>query len=166
MAEAYQGAVGRLVNTSSLGEMEQRSSAYYLSVIQKLNPRNAILLNRLLNTYDPNTEPERERENGWYFQLDDHWISQEWELAPDFTRIPYTEMFHNRELLWMAERASSPQDAITCDYAKQVWYAGFTTKGNVRHANQLVFQTGWGSMLCELFEVVGFTRRTLWRWTP
>lgn len=143
------------INTSSLGEMNNASSQYYLEMIQKhLRVKHAFLLNRLLNTYDRNIEPDRAQESGWYFSLDNRWQVIQWELEPIFTRIPHAEMFHNRELLWIASRTAEKTGtvSISADILKQAWHEGFTLRASVRHANQLVFETGIESVLCQLCE--------------
>ena len=142
------------INTSSLGEMNNASSQYYLETIQKhLRVKHAFLLNRLLNTYDRNIEPDRAQESGWYFSLDGNWKVINWELEPIFTRIPHAEMFHNRELLWIASRTAEKAAAtIPSDILKQAWFEGFTVRAAVRHANQLVFETGKDSVVCQLCE--------------
>jgi hypothetical protein len=142
------------INTSSLGEMNNASSQFYLKMVQeKLSVKHAFLLNRLLNGYDHNIEPDRAHENGWYFSLDDKWRVASWELEPVFTRIPYAEMFHTRELLWIATRtAEKVSHAVPDEIFKQAWYQGFTLRASVRHANQLVIDTGMDSVLCHLCE--------------
>jgi putative sugar O-methyltransferase len=144
------------INTSSLGEMNNKSSEYYLKLIQKnFKPKNAILLNRLYNTYDPLIEPERTEENGWYFYLDDKWNVKHWELEPYCNQIPYAEMFHTREVFWIASRsAETVAPVVPENIYKEAWYIGFTLRGSVRLANQLVFNTGMGSVLHHLSEAV------------
>jgi len=144
------------INTSSLGEMNNKSSEYYLNLIQKhFKPKNAILLNRLFNTYDPLIEPERTDENGWYFYLDNKWDVKHWELEPYCNQIPYAEMFHTREVFWIASRSATPVEHVVPENIyKEAWYVGFTLRASVRLANQLVFKTDKGSVLHHLCEAV------------
>jgi putative sugar O-methyltransferase len=151
---ATRADVDVFINTSSLGEMDNASSQFYLKIVQEhLNTKHAFLLNRLLNAYDRNIEPDRAHENGWYFSLDAKWRVANWELEPVFTRIPYAEMFHNRELLWIASRSPEKvSHAVPDELFKQAWYQGFTLRASVKHANQIVFDTGMESVLCHLCE--------------
>ncbi len=138
------------LNTSSLGEMDDSVSRFYLGLVQdKVGPKWAILLNRLLNTYSPIKDGFREHEAGWYWFLDNRWDVCEWDIEPDFTRIPYSEQFHNRELLWIAKRTSQPQWAGIESHEREYWLKHFSTRASDRAANQI-----WANkdLLRSLFE--------------
>lgn len=127
------------INTSSLGEMDSETQGMYVNIIQtKIKPKRCVLLNRLLNTYSPITERFRENEAGWYWMLDRNWRVYRWELEPDFTLIPFTEMFHNREVFIVADRMFSKESLLNIDNIKaQYWYKNFSLRATDRWANQL-----------------------------
>ena len=141
------------LNSSSLGEMDNATSAFYLGIIQEMiKPKYAILLNRMLNTYGPIVDNFREREAGWYFLLDRRWEVLRWELEPDFTRIPYTELLHHRELLWIAKRTGRDQIRTIGESTRlQYWFSHFTRRPSVRCGNLLMIDA---ELVKELFEAV------------
>ncbi len=157
LAEAWaktSPGVDLFLNSSSLGEMDEQVQAHYLRLLHEfIRPKHAILLNRLLNTYDPVIDKFREHEAAWYFNLNGSWRIAQWELEPDFTRIPYSEMFHNREVFIVATSdmfsfVSAPE---VSHYKQQYWFKKFSAKSYVRWSDQLLFDT---RTLRDLFESV------------
>lgn len=144
------------INTSSLGEMPSSVASAYLDHFQRnCDLRSCVLLNRMLNTYSPWREANRERECGWYFALDNLWDVKTWDLEPEFTTFPGVEQIHARELLFVASRASEPliSHGIIPLYAitRQLWCS--TNRHAVNSRLHHIF--AWDkALLRELFERV------------
>ena len=157
LAEAYADAkpsVDVILNSSSFGEMPTDVSTFYINLLQEqIRPKHAIFLNRLCNTYDPRTEKYRENEAGWYWALDGHWKINRWELEPDFTRIPYVEIAHQREVLILADYTEElqPVPKIPDWIYSQKWAHEFKPQPARRYMNQLGFDN---EVLAILFEAV------------
>ncbi|GEM_PF-1683764 len=145
------------VNTSSFGEMKNESSGYYIDLIQKrLNIKNIVFLNRFLNPFDPDIEMYRLDENGWYMNLDEGWSLIKWEIEPEFTRFPYNEVLHNRELFVVAKRdipKANYQDNLD-DIYQQKWYKNFILYPHERYADFLRVDLDMGSVIQRLIHAV------------
>lgn len=128
-AWAYRSVGGRFdcfINTSSLGEMPAEVARRYLDHFQgQCELQSCVLLNRLLNTYSPWREANRERECGWYWELDDRWRVKTWELEPEWISFPGIESLYARELLFIATREKQavppPTDDEVAAIERQQW---------------------------------------------
>ena len=146
------------INSSSLGEMDNETSGFYINLLQEyIKPKHAVLLNRLLNTYGPIVDNFRENESGWYFSLGKQWNVLHWELEPNFTLIPYDELYHNREIFlimeykYQAEVSPSEKHNIESTIKQFYWYRYFTQCPSHRWGNMLYVDY---SILNILFELV------------
>ena len=123
-AEHFMQAAGVydcLLNSSSFGEMDRAVAASYLRWFDSNRVKRCVLLNRLLNTYDPWREAQREQEAGWYFFADRTMGVEQWELEPDFTRIQGPEFSgHHRELFLVLGQGSMPQHDLQ-DVEAEAW---------------------------------------------
>jgi hypothetical protein len=112
--ESWGGPYDVMLNSSSFGEMPIAISKSYLNW-SKIQCGRSVMLNRLLNTYDPWTERQRERECGWYFHADPKAKVERMELEPDFTRINGPETWgHHREVLLILRHNEADQDSPDC----------------------------------------------------
>lgn len=140
------------INKSSFGEMNNRTSAYYVDLLQsKLPVEILFLLNRFLNPVDPLVQTYRSDENQWFDHLDRRWETLVWEVEPEFTRFPYNEILHHRELYFIGRRSPEPLPSKPIDSIyHQKWYTNFTTVPFARHSKMLAACLGQGSILEQL----------------
>jgi len=126
------GKADCLLNSSSFGEMPRDTAAGYLRYFNSSRVRRTVLLNRLLNTYDPWLEAQREHECGWYFYADPTAAVERWELEPDFTTIPGVELHgHHRELFLILREGTPTLDSID-EIASQSWTAHRSNRASSR----------------------------------
>lgn len=152
LAQHFKQPVDCFLNSSSLGEMDNSFARLYINMAQDpaLGVKKLVLLNRLMNTYNPTRECNRERECGWYFMLDNQWCVPIWELEPAFTRLPYEQAMHHRELLFVALREPREQAMPELsDVAKQRWFSHPSTAASVRRANQMFIDNNTARRLFE-----------------
>lgn len=144
------------INTSSFGEMHNKTSKFYIDLIQKeLNVEYIIFLNRFLNPFDPDIQKYRLNENAWYMNLDNKWQFLKWEIEPEFNRFPYHEVFNNRELFIVAQR--SEQEYLVRDLETiylNKWYRNFTLRASNRYSDFLYVDLGLGSTIEKLVNAV------------
>lgn len=120
------GTIDCLLNSSSFGEMTDDACAGYLEHFGHIT--RMVLLNRMLNTYCPWRESNREREGHWYFNLPWQHGVERWELEPDFTRIPGPEFSgHHRELFLVLNRTIPIAKPNVQAIQQQSW---FTERSN------------------------------------
>lgn len=130
------GHIDCLLNSSSFGEMPEAVCEQYLKMFSYV-PR-MVLLNRLLNTYCPWREQNREREGHWYFYLPLNREVESWELEPDFTRIPGPEFTgHHRELFIVLNKSGQIRMPSTDEVRQQSWFTRRTRSPSGRAANIL-----------------------------
>lgn len=154
LAHHYHQPTDVFLNTSSLGEMTNGTAQFYLNLIDNpvLGIKKVVLLNRLMNTYNPRVESNREGESGWYFSLKSHWQPYIWELEPEMTRIPYEQQMHHRELLFVARRHDGSIRPHDLDpIRKQAWYSHPDNSASTRRSNQMFVDN---NTACALFEAV------------
>ncbi len=144
-------SVDVFLNSSSLGEMDNSTSTAYIKWIEQSPIKKIVLLNRLLNTYNPRVEAFRQNECGWYFALNNLWRVERWELEPTFTRIGYEQCMHHRELLFVASKTEIPQIPSVAWSTGQRWLTNYselasTKRNNILFPNEMI--------LFELLEAV------------
>jgi putative sugar O-methyltransferase len=144
------------VNKSSFGEMNNQSTEFYINLIQnKLNVATFFSLNRYLNAVDPDIQSYRFKENQWYNYLNNRWEIVQWEVEPDFTRFPYNEILHHRELYLIAKKSASPlEPQPLTDIYQQVWLKNFTLVPFARHSKVLVDDFKKGSVVERLANAI------------
>lgn len=95
------------INTHSLGEMPNRAIQHWMDLIQnKVNIRNAFMLNRFLNRTNPR-ETYRLVENMASCLFDYKWDIKYWEFEPPFMRCPFNETIEAQCLLLILSRNST-----------------------------------------------------------
>lgn len=154
LAHHYHQPTDVFLNTSSLGEMTNGTAQFYLNLIDNpvLGIKKIVLLNRLMNTYNPKVECNREGESGWYFSLSPQWWPSVWELEPAMTRIPYEQQMHHRELLFVGVKNPDLNRPKTLDFVrKQAWYSHPDNSASTRRSNQMYVDN---DTACALFESV------------
>jgi putative sugar O-methyltransferase len=118
-------------NACSLGEMANKASKYYINLIEnKLNVKYILLLNRFLNNFDPIAHPQRLQENGCFTQIGANWKILHWEIDSEFTNFPFHEQTLPRELYFIAEKTSNPEEPAIEDIFLHYWYREFDTSPN------------------------------------
>ena len=97
-------------NMNSLGEMKNTVIEYWMNFIQqKTNVRHLFCLNRFLNRIDLDKHYSRLEENACSLLFDDRWNILDWEVDPDYERMPYYTTFATRNLLVIADRIAADQ---------------------------------------------------------
>ncbi|MDO8435955.1 MAG: putative sugar O-methyltransferase [bacterium] len=145
------------INTSSLGEMTNRASKYYIDLLEKkLNVKCILLLNRFLNNFDPVAHPQRLQENGCFAQLGSNWKIIHWEIDPEFTNFPFHEQMLPRELYFIADKYSEPEEPDIKDIFLHYWYRAFDTQPtyNSKHNHSICIDRGENGVLYRLVNSV------------
>lgn len=146
-----------VINTRSFGEMHNKTSKYYIDLIEnKLNVKYILLLNRFLNNFDPVSHPQRLQENGCYAQLGPNWEIIHWEIDPEFTNFPFHEQGSPRELYFIAEKCSTPEEPDIEDIFLYYWYREFDTQPNYhsKYNHSICIDTSKNGVLSRLVNSV------------
>lgn len=160
LSQYLQGSVGTIdlaINTRSFGEMHNKTSRYYLDLIEnRLQVSYVLLLNRFLNTIDPIAHSQRLQENGCYTQLGPNWNVIHWEIDPEFTQFPFHEQGAPREVYFIGEKSQTPEEPAIEDIFLHYWYRKFDTQPNYhsKYNHHISIETSKNGVLSRLVNSV------------
>lgn len=147
-----------VVNTRSFGEMHNKTSKYYIDLIEnRLAVKYILLLNRFLNKFDPSLQPQRLQENGCYSQLGSNWNIIHWEVDPEFTNFPFFEQASPGELYFIAKKCSIPEKPYIEDIFLHYWYREFyaqSSYSSTKYNHGICIDTGKNGVLSRLVNSV------------
>lgn len=100
----YGNEIFLFLNTNSLGEMtNQVQSDWMRAVSTAMKPRYLFSLNRCLNRVDLIRDFHRIHCHATFFRFGPEWEVLDWEIDPDFERLPYATQ-QTRNLFLVAQR--------------------------------------------------------------
>ncbi len=145
------------LNTRSLGEMNNKSSKYYLDLLEnKVNTDYVLLLNRFLNCLDTINDGFRLKENGCFVQMGPNWKVLHCEFQPEFTCFPYNEQFiHCSEMYFIGQKTAKPEnyDLAQEEYLKY-WYKRFLVQPDYFRSLEVNIDKGKDGALIRLFNAI------------
>ena len=116
-------SIDLFINTSSLGEMNNKSIEYWYDFFQNtLKVRYLFLANRFLNQFSPLSQGWRISQNKCSVLLDKKWDIIKWELEPEYERCPFQEVTGPRIQRVIAKRSLKVNKTPNDHFYYEDWY--------------------------------------------